>query len=206
MEDVKDYWDDKWANRFEDRGNVPSETVKKVHEHIKDKKVLKVLDLGCGAGRDSYYLFNQGYKVTALDISKEALKFLQQKTHDIEFICMDIKDFAFPKNKYDMVFANLSLHYFDRETTQRIIEDIKNSIKDNGYFFIRCKSTKDPQFGDGEKIAHNTFKKDHIRHFFDEEYLRELLKDFNIIYLEESEDFYYSPSAFIEALAIKKAE
>jgi hypothetical protein len=103
-----------------------------------------------------------------------------------------------------MIFANLSLHYFDDKTTKRIIDDIKSSLTDNGYFFIRCKSTKDPQYGEGEEIAPHTFKKDHTRRFFDKEYLTKLLNDFDMVYMEESEDYYYSPSAFIEAFAVKK--
>ncbi|MDR1693897.1 MAG: hypothetical protein LBR70_01705 [Lactobacillaceae bacterium] len=55
-DNIKNYWDDKWANRFVDRGSVPSETVKKVYNEIKNKNVSSILDLGCGAGRDSYYL------------------------------------------------------------------------------------------------------------------------------------------------------
>lgn len=69
-----------------------------------------------------------------------------------------------------------------------------------------CKSINDPLYGKGEEIEKNIFIfEGHLRHFFSENYSRELLdKNFKVSSLiKGGEDFYGHPSSFIEAIARK---
>lgn len=69
-------WDKKWKKRDVER---PNNFAVRVLKYIKDKKVKSILDLGCGVGRDSIFFYKNGYDVTALDSSEEALKTLKKK-------------------------------------------------------------------------------------------------------------------------------
>lgn len=42
-------------------------------------KTSGILELGCGEGRDAFYLLEQGYHVLATDISPEAVRHCRQK-------------------------------------------------------------------------------------------------------------------------------
>lgn len=73
----------------------------------------RILDLGCGSGRDSRYFIEQGFQVTAADGS-EALCRLASRYIGQEVLCMDFRDLAF-KNCFDGVWACASLLHVPRE-------------------------------------------------------------------------------------------
>jgi len=103
------------------------------------------------------------------------------------------------------VYAHLSIHYFDDKTTRAIIEEIDRILKPGGVLCIKCKSVDDPLFGLGEEVGTNMFFKEYIRHFFSKEYMAEIISSFEILEIEKSSHDYWSrPSAFIEAIALKK--
>ena len=52
----------------------------------------KILDFGCGSGRDSLYFKNLGYDVTAIDGSSELCKIASMYT-GLDVKCMDFNDF-----------------------------------------------------------------------------------------------------------------
>ncbi len=201
---MKEYWDKRYATDFCDIDIIPSEFVKRTAERIRDKKVRSILDIGCGAGRDTLYFADLNYKVTALDLSAKALSLFQEIPKNVEFICDDIKNVNFAADSFDLVYANLTLHYFDNQTTKRVIANITQSLTSGGVLTFLCKSTKDPLYGVGTRVEDNVYDDRYRHHFFDNNYIKELLTDYNVELVQESEGFYYKPCAFIEAFAVKK--
>lgn len=201
--DLGDYWEECWARLFTEDGKVPSRFVQKVCTFLDGKGITQVLDLGSGNGRDAFYLTARGYEVTALDISSAALTHIKEKAPQIKCICSDIAAYNYPARTYDMVLSNLSLHYWDDETTRRIVAQIARCLKPGGYFCLTCKSTKDPSYGVGEKIDENIYLKEYVRHFFDKNYMADILQDFEIIEMEESKvsEKHYGNYVAVSAIA-----
>lgn len=201
--DLDDYWEECWARLFTEDGKVPSRFVQKVCSFLEGKGITQVLDLGSGNGRDAFYLAARGYEVTALDISSAALAHIKEKAPQIKCIRGDIAAYNYPVQAYDMVLSNLSLHYWDDETTRRIIAQIARSLKPGGYFCLACKSTKDPSCGAGEKIAENIYRQGYVRHFFDKDYMAAILQGFEIIEMEESKisEKHYGNYVAVSAIA-----
>lgn len=195
------YWKNKWLNRpLEPANNF----AKRAYKLIKIKNLKNLLDLGCGDGRDSIYFSNKGIKVTALDFSKSGIKKLEEQNNKIDCIFEDIKNINFAENTFDVVYAHLSLHYFDNETTSNIFANLYKILKKSGLIFVKCKSTDDSLFGQGKNIGENMWKKGHIRHFFTKEYMAESLKKFKVIKVRKTSSVYHGyKSAFIEAVATK---
>lgn len=162
------------------------------------------MDLGCGDGRDSIYFSNKGIKVTALDFSKSGISKLREQNNKINCIFEDIKNINFKENSFDVIYAHLSLHYFDDKNTSKIFNNLHKILKRGGLIFVKCKSTDDALFGKGKKIRKNMYKKDRIRHFFTKEYMTEKLKRFKIIKARKTSSVYHKcKSVFIEAIAAK---
>lgn len=91
----------------------------------------KVLDLGCGRGEYSKYLIDKGYDVISADISDIALS--KVKTFNKNIIKLDMRDLLpFEDNKFDIVFANLSIHYFNELETKNLINEIHRILKNGG--------------------------------------------------------------------------
>ena len=59
--------------------DVPSAIVGQVMERLGISCEANILELGCGEGRDAVYLLNQGYQVTATDISPEAIRYCREQ-------------------------------------------------------------------------------------------------------------------------------
>lgn len=184
--------------------NLPtSRFANRVYLFLKNKKSKTILDIGCGGGRDSVFFAKKGYQVISMDIFADAFQRTKLKTAGIKFIKKDVKKINFKPDTFDVIYAHLSLHYFDDKTTDRIISNLYKILKPGGYIFIKCKSIRDPLFGKGKKIEENYYNFGHKRHFFTKDYMTEKLKIFKIIRLLKTNCVFPHKASFIEAFAQK---
>ncbi len=194
-----------WKNKWSDNPIEPSNSfAMRAYILIKAKLLKSLLDLGCGDGRDSIYFSNKGLSVTAVDFSESGIAKLKAQRQKIKCIAEDIRNINFPENSFDVIYAHLSLHYFDDKTTSKIFDNLFRILKKGGLIFVKCKSVDDALFGKGEKVGGNMYKKGHIRHFFTKDYMTEKLKSFMIIKVRKTSSVYHDyKSAFVVAVATK---
>jgi hypoxanthine-DNA glycosylase len=131
----------------------------------------KILDLGCGSGRDSKIFIEKGYEVTSIDGSKELCK-IASKYIDNPVECMLFNEISYD-NEFDGIWACSSLLHVPITELPCLFKKISKSLKVNGYFYFSFK------YGNfsGERNG---------RHFtdLDENSLEELLtslKEFGIV-------------------------
>lgn len=99
-----------------------------------------VLDLGCGYGWHSKYCIDQGAKhVYAIDLSAKMIEKAKQiNSHSqISYHVMNICDYAYPEQQYDLVISNLVLHYIENLTD--IYEKVFCTLKVNGTFIFNIE-------------------------------------------------------------------
>jgi ubiquinone/menaquinone biosynthesis C-methylase UbiE len=188
--------------------NEPTDFAKEVVSLIPSSG--KLLELGCGTGIDAYFFGQQGMIVTATDFSEIVIADNKEKysSPNLVFQVMDMsKKLQFANNEFDVVYSRLSLHYFTDSVTKSIFKEINRVLKPRGYLCIIGKSVKDPLYGKGELVEKDVFERNgHIRHFFSEVYLEDLLRDLFAInsIASGTDNFYGKPSAFIKVIAQKK--
>lgn len=126
----------------------------------------KVLDLGAGQGQDSRFFAERGYEVVSADLEELALQQSRAKTPEdlkpkisIEQVDMR-KDLPFKDGQFDIVNANLSLHYFDEATTKRIFAEIHRVLKMGGVLAFLVNSTSDPEYNAGRQLESDYFQVD----------------------------------------------
>ena len=95
--------------------------------------------------------------VTALDLASSSLERLNQREKRITCLTQDICDLNFPEDSFDVIYAHLSLQYFDDMQTHQIFADIYKILKKGGLFFVKCKSTSDRLYGQGQKVGQDMF-------------------------------------------------
>ncbi len=126
----------------------------------------KVLDLGAGQGQDSRFFAGHGYDVVSTDIEETALEENKRKINDtiknkITIMKVDLsEELPFEKESFDVVYAHLSLHYFDYETTIRLFVEIQRVLKPGGIFAFFTNSTSDPEYNSGSKLEEDYFQVD----------------------------------------------
>lgn len=137
-----------------------------------------VADLGCGSGRDSIFFSEQNYKVTAVDLSSEAIKKVSEKKPDITTVNMNFVKFLEQyHDKFDYLYSRFSLHAISELQELSFIKNAYCALKENGKLFIEARSLMDERYGKGEKVAKNTFRYEgHVRRFIDIKELEEHLK------------------------------
>lgn len=78
-----------------------------------EKPNARILDLGCGQGRDALFVARLGHHVTAVDIAPAGIRQLCEDAAkeglDIEAIVADIRDFV-PTRPYDVIVIDRTLH------------------------------------------------------------------------------------------------
>lgn len=117
-------------------------TMKFIKMNIKPQKAV---ELGCGAGNDTVYLIKNGWNVTAVD-SENTENFILEKLDEDE-----IKRFKFSKQDFeslnleenDLVLANYSIPFCNKNEFNTFWNKIVNSIKEDGYFVGNFFGTND---------------------------------------------------------------
>lgn len=122
-----------------------------------------ILDLGCGTGRNSNYLAEQGNKVIGIEISKEALGLAKKRAKDlrveVNYILGDIGEpYNIKDNSIDIVLDVTSSNSLDEKGREVYLREVNRVLKNGlptqvgGYFFVRalCK--------DGNKNVKNLLK------------------------------------------------
>ena len=186
------YWNDIYSkeNYFGTGQTILANLAK---ELIDKHSAKKILELGCGQGRDSIFFADCGYDITAIDISENAIKFVEKIKNEhnltnLELFVHDVKkSFNFLNNKFDLIYSNLALQFFELSQLDNIFSSINDIMNDDSLFLFSTKKPGDKYFNFGNKISENAFEyKGITRFFFDKPQLENTLKNFfNIIFLEE---------------------
>ncbi|MEK3732659.1 methyltransferase domain-containing protein [Paenibacillus sp. FSL M8-0334] len=120
-------------------GTEPSVTCYKVLELMPPTRRLKVLDIGCGEGKDAVFLARNGYDVTAFDISDagiEKTKMLAERTGvHVHVFKADIRDFRL-ETEFDIVYSSGVLHYIRPEYRAEIFANYKQFTAKGGMHFL----------------------------------------------------------------------
>ena len=104
----------------------------------------KILDAGCGSGRDSKAFLEQGFKVTAFDASEEMCKRASEYIGQ-EVINMLFQDVSY-KDEFDGIWASASLLHVSMEELPSIIKKMNEALKRDGVMYASFK------YGDGTKM------------------------------------------------------
>tara|TARA_B100000780_G_C21111517_1_gene449216 strand:+ start:190 stop:822 length:633 start_codon:yes stop_codon:yes gene_type:complete len=159
-----------WNKYYKKTSNMDESTFAKfVYNKIKSTKG-KILDIGCGNGRDTYFFNKQGFKVTGVDISKNAIeKNSKKKIKNLTFKRFDVgKDKL--KNKYEIIYCRFFVHTLDIFLENKLIDIIKLVKKKNTVVFFEFRNYKDKIFGNFKAKDHNKiieFEEGHIRRIID---------------------------------------
>jgi SAM-dependent methyltransferase len=139
MADTPETLRDQWNRRYAESEHLwihdpdPS-----LVELTKDLKPGRALDLGCGEGRNSVFLAEKGWSVTAVDISDVALSRLSNAAKDrgldITVVCTDLNLFLGESGEFDLVVL-ANIHPSSNERYQ-LYKSLKKAVSQGGYIFI----------------------------------------------------------------------
>ncbi|KKQ80612.1 MAG: S-adenosyl-L-methionine-dependent methyltransferase [Parcubacteria group bacterium GW2011_GWC2_38_7] len=97
----------------------------------------KILDVGCGGGQDSKYLFEQGYSVFGVDVSKEMIKLAKKYSPKTEFAVADVMSLP-ARIKYEGIWCCRVFHHISMAGQNKFLKKLNTLLKKDGVLFISC--------------------------------------------------------------------
>ena len=164
------YYNKNAEDFFRNTVNVSLEEI-----YIKFEKYLsensRILDLGCGSGRDSKYFLDNNYGVVPVDLSDELIKRAQDYT-GIKVLKKDMLELDF-ESDFDGIWACASILHIPRKDIKIVFDNCSRALKKNGVMYLSFK------YGD-----HEIEKNGRFFNYYDVESFSQLISSTNFDILE----------------------
>ncbi|MDP2908660.1 MAG: class I SAM-dependent methyltransferase [Nanoarchaeota archaeon] len=123
-------------------------------------KNAKVLDAGCGSGKDAQYFNDYGLDVIGIDAAKKLIEEAKKNVKGVKFKTMDMAKTSFKDQTFDGIWAAGSLIHDEKCNIPTILEELKRILKDDGVIYVAVKE------GSGEEMKKEAVYNNEPRPFF----------------------------------------
>jgi SAM-dependent methyltransferase len=209
--DQRIFWD-RWheTHTTAGKGTHADDALRIFVDNLRNRGRLRLLELGCGQGKQAVDLARSGYRVSAFDRSPVAIAAARHNAEEAEvkvhFLEHDMTQaLPYQSRTFSGAFSHLSVHYFDDVKTREIFNEVARVLKPGGLFFFTARSVRDPFHGQGDWLGRDLYcHEGHVRRFFDEEYVLKEMADWNVHfadYYKIDGDRKANPGIYIRVLA-----
>lgn len=155
-------------------------------EFEKFRKLLpsgKVIDVGCGSGRDALLFTEGSYEYIGVDLSDEMLVGARELAPSADFRKMDMYALDFSPQSFDGFWAAASLLHIPKRNVGKVLQEIKQVAKSGGIGFLAVKE------GEGEKMVRGSYEGDErFFAFYQEDEFLKVLQENGFEVLQHSRD------------------
>ena len=110
---------------------------------------MKILDAGCGSGRNLVYFLRQHFQVFAVDQNEEAVEHVRRLAQVLSpelspenFQKCAVEKIPFADENFDWVISNAVLHFAENEAQfHKMLREMWRVLKSSGMLFARLAST-----------------------------------------------------------------
>lgn len=173
----------------------------------------KILDAGCGGGRNLFWLLNNGYDVFGIDAKKEAVASLLSKGSQLgisinpnNFLVGDLGELEFDDGSFDHVICSAVLHFAkSHQHFKQMFSQLVRILKPGGSIFIRMTSNigienRVEEMKDG--VHH--IPDGSIRYLLTKEMLQEIMTSHQLSFLEPLKTVNVDDVRCMSTLMLKK--
>lgn len=151
-----------WSREYEAKGipssyeTEPSLASRFLHTWLQDRDIQtgRLLDIGCGLGRNSFFFAENGFQVSAIDFAATNIAWLQQEAQrrdlPIEANCLDVGKDQWPfQDRYFRLAIDIFCfkHLVDEDSKRHYKEQLRKVLKQEGLFLLSLASVKDGFYG-----------------------------------------------------------
>lgn len=111
-------------------------------------KEMKILDAGCGEGRNTVYFINQGYSIFGIDPNELAIQYCRYQAKSLDpnydthrFQLGRLEEIPFHNQAFDAVICSAVLHFAETvDNFWQMISEIHRVLKPGGFFWFRMST------------------------------------------------------------------
>ena len=142
------------------RNDVTLESYEKIASHyarthfstkfwIKEYKIFKklvgrgkILDVGCGGGRDAVLFVRDNFDYVGIDGSRNMIKIARNRVKKGKFLTMNFYQMHLPNKNFDGFWAAATILHIPKRKVSRVLNSIKKILKPEGMGFISIKEKR----------------------------------------------------------------
>lgn len=124
------------AEQFRDgtKDHDVSQNLQELLRHLEGRPPFRILDLGCGPGRDLQALRNLGHAAVGLE-GLPRFAAMAREASGCEVLEQDFLRLDLPAAAFDGIFANASLFHVPTQELPRVLLELRASLKPRGVLF-----------------------------------------------------------------------
>lgn len=122
-------------------GTEPADFLQELTAVKPPRHGMKILDIGCGEGKDAVWMAEQGYWVTAFDLTESGIRKTERLASArgvrVNAFTADINDFSID-DRFDIIYSTGTVQYLADENIPGFFEKVKRMTNPGGlnYFNV----------------------------------------------------------------------
>jgi tellurite methyltransferase len=153
-------------------GTLPSKICFRILELMPPTRPLRLLDIGCGEGRNAVFFARNGYHITAFDLSQAGVdktrRLAEKAGVEVRVFRANLLDFRL-EEPFDILYASGVLHYIPPELRDEILGNYRAYTNSNGLNALNVFVRKPfiPRAPDAEDTAYPWISGELFTHYHD---------------------------------------
>lgn len=129
----------------------------------------KIIDIGCGSGRDAKLFSALGVEVLGIDFSSNLIDIAQKYAPLAQFQVMDMEAMNFHEASFDGAWAACSLGHLPKKALPAVLKKIHFILAEQGYFYLALKKgsgeilENDARYGSDVKKFWSYYEEDELK-------------------------------------------
>ncbi len=175
-------WNKVYSNDASFFSDNPSEFAIECYEEFKLNGVKRILELGCGQGRDSVFFASKGIDVIAIDSSQVAIDALSkitiEKSLPIRSILHNASEgIPFANSYFDAIYSHMFFNMrFTDDQLKYLFVEVNRVLKTDGLNLFSVRSDKDVMYRKGAEVEKDIYDINGFQiHFFTKSDVEDIL-------------------------------
>lgn len=197
LDQQRQQWETSFSQKPEMFGASASAPARWAATFFKREQRTKLLELGPGQGRDTFFFATNGFQVTTVDYSQTAIDAIAAKaqafgvTESVKAMRHDVRTpLLFEGEVFDACYSHM-LYCMALTTTEleRLSEEVRRVLKPGGLSVYAVRHTGDEHYGKGIHRGEDMYEVGgFIVHFFTREKAEHLARGYEIVAVDEFEE------------------
>ena len=131
---------------------------------------MRILELGCGNGRDAAIFTSRGLDYVGVDQAAQAITRCKSSIPSSTFVEASFTEPGLVLKTgvaFDAVYARFTFHSIAVEEEVVALNNSFAALKESGYLLVETRSINDPRYGKGTQIGEHEYYDTHYRRFAD---------------------------------------